>query len=147
MPCYRTSTSVRARKGASSTCTGTWLASRLLPDRFRRASTSSAESGCSPWGVGAYFEIAGLSQRQHLDIRKPTASCLQSDVDSTRTQMRIGDITLGGGLLFLAGATVLYLTRPTVDTTDTASPREGASATPWFGPVRGGFVAGARGNL
>lgn len=100
-------------------------------------------------GVGTYFEISGLVQRHDLDVScKPTASCLQSKVDSTRTQMRIGDVTLGGGLLFLAGSMILYFTRPAADTPEAPSPRTSASATPWFGPVPGGgFLAGTRGTL
>jgi hypothetical protein len=93
-------------------------------------------------GVGTYFELSGLSQRHDLDTScKPTATCTQSQVDSARTQVRIGDITLGGGILFVAGAMVLYFTRPTVE-----RPVE-AEQTGWIGVVPGGFVAGARGTL
>jgi hypothetical protein len=93
-------------------------------------------------GVGTYFEISGLSQRHDLDAScRPTASCTQSQVDSARTQVRVGDITLGGGILFLAGAMVLYFTRPSVD-----KPLE-PEQTGWIGIVPGGFVAGARGTL
>jgi hypothetical protein len=93
-------------------------------------------------GVGTYFEVSGLSQRHDLDTScKPTATCAQSQVDSSRTQVRIGDVAVGGGLLFLAGAVVLYLTRPTTET----RPERGETA--WVGVVPGGFIAGARGSL
>ncbi len=93
-------------------------------------------------GVGTYFEISGLSQRHELDTScKPTATCTPSQVDTARTQLRIGDVTLGGGILFLAGAVVLYFTRPTVD-----KPLE-PEQTGWIGVVPGGLVAGARGTL
>jgi hypothetical protein len=99
--------------------------------------------------VGAYFEGSGLSQRHGLDSScKPTTSCSQSQVDAARNQVRVGDITIGGGLLFLAGTAILYFTRPVVTTTrpaDAAAPRPFATA--WVGEVPGGFVAGARGTL
>ena len=91
--------------------------------------------------IGTYFEISGLSQRHDLDTScKLTATCTQSQVDAARNQLRIGDVALGGGILFLAGATVLYLVRPA-----TAPPER--DQTGWIGLVPGGFVAGARGAL
>jgi hypothetical protein len=99
--------------------------------------------------VGAYFEASGLSQRHGLDTScKPTASCSQSQVDAARDQVRVGDITIGGGLVFLVGTAVLYFTRPVVSTTrpaDAGAPRPFATA--WVGDVPGGFVAGVRGTL
>jgi hypothetical protein len=93
-------------------------------------------------GVGTYFEVSGLSQRHDLDTScKPTETCTQPQVDSARTQMRVGDVAVGGGILFLAGAVVLYLTRPATE----AHPEPDASA--WIDRVPGGFVAGARGAL
>ena len=93
-------------------------------------------------GVGAYFEASGLSQRHDLDTScKPTATCTESQVNSARTQLRVGDATLGGGLLFLATAMVLYFTRPAADTTTEEA------QTGWIGVVPGGFVAGAQGAL
>jgi hypothetical protein len=93
-------------------------------------------------GVGTYFEVSGLSQRHDLDTScKLTATCTQSQVDAARTQLRIGDVAVGGGLLFLAGAMVFYLARPA-----TSTPPE-RDQTAWIGTVPGGFVAGARGAL
>jgi hypothetical protein len=93
-------------------------------------------------GVGTYFEAAGLSQRHTLDTScRPTQTCTQAQVDSARTQVRIGDVTLAGGLVFLAGAAILYFTRPTVE-----KPQE-PDGSAWIGIVPGGFVAGAQGKL
>ncbi len=72
--------------------------------------------GVVAMGIGTYFEIAGLSQRNQLDTTcKPTQTCSPTLVGSARTQIAVGDATLGGGLLLLAGAALLYFTRPTVD--------------------------------
>lgn len=93
-------------------------------------------------GVGAYFEVSGLSQRHDLDTAcKPTATCTVSQVNAARTQFRVGDAVIGGGILFLATAVVLYFTRPAADTTTEVG------QTGWIGVVPGGFVAGAQGAL
>jgi hypothetical protein len=93
-------------------------------------------------GVGAYFEASGLTRRNDLDTScKPTATCTESQVSSARTQVRVGDVTVGGGLLFLTGALVLYLTRPVTD----RALEKGQSA--WIGVTPGGLVAGARGTM
>jgi hypothetical protein len=93
-------------------------------------------------GIGTYFEISGLSQRHTLDTScRPTQTCTQTQVDSARTQVRIGDVTVAGGLAFLAGAAILYFTRPTVE--KPLEPEQSA----WIDVVPGGFIAGARGKL
>jgi hypothetical protein len=93
-------------------------------------------------GVGTYFEISGLSQRHILDTScKATATCTDSQVSDARTQLRVGDVAVGGGLLFLATATVLFLTRPA------AQPAPERDPSAWITAVPGGFVGGARGNL
>jgi hypothetical protein len=95
-------------------------------------------------GVGAYFEASGLSRRHDLDACKPT--CPQSQVNSARTQTGVGDATLGGGLLLLTGALVLYLTRPTVDVP--ARKDRTSWMAPWvLAATPGGFYVGARGAL
>jgi hypothetical protein len=74
--------------------------------------------GVVAMGVGAYFEITGFSQRHELDTTcKAAQTCTQTQVDLARAQIGVGDATLGGGLLFLAGAAFLYFTRPMTDTT------------------------------
>ncbi|HEX4445985.1 MAG TPA: hypothetical protein VH044_04590 [Polyangiaceae bacterium] len=91
-------------------------------------------------GVGAYFEASGLSRRHDLDACQPT--CPQSQVNSARTQTGVGDVTIGGGLLLLTSALVLYLTRPIVD----VSARKDQTA--WtLGVTPEGFYVGARGTL
>ena len=93
-------------------------------------------------GVGAYFEVSGLTERHDLDTScRPTSTCTDSQVNSARTQVRVGDIAVGGGLLFLATAVVLYLSRPAADTAahDTQMG--------WIGAVPGGLAAGALGDF
>jgi hypothetical protein len=93
-------------------------------------------------GVGAYFEVSGLTARHDLDAScKSTATCTDSQVNSARTQVRVGDAAIGGGLLFLATAMVLYLTRPAADAAS------GDEQTAFVGVVPGGLMAGARGAL
>jgi hypothetical protein len=95
--------------------------------------------------VGASFEIAGLSQRDSLDSTcKPTATCSQGQVDSARAQLRVGDVALGGGVLFLLGTAVLYFTRPAAVATD--APAQSHSSA-WIGTTPGGLMAGAQGTL
>jgi tetratricopeptide repeat protein len=60
--------------------------------------------------MGTYFEVSGFSKRSDLDSCK--GSCPQDQVDSARSTMLIGDISLGLGLAAAAAATYLYLTRP-----------------------------------
>jgi hypothetical protein len=67
-------------------------------------------------GVGIYFEIAGFSERHQLDITcRAGRSCTQAQVDFARAQIGVGDAAIGGGLIFLAGAAILYFTRPVAD--------------------------------
>jgi hypothetical protein len=68
---------------------------------------------------------------------------MQGLVDDVRNLTRAGDITLGGGILFLAGAGVLYLARPKVE----ERPREEPTVGVMFGRVPGGWMAGLRGAL
>jgi hypothetical protein len=95
--------------------------------------------------VGASFEVAGLSQRGSLDSScRPTSTCTQSQVDSAKGLLRVGDVAIGGGILLLVGSAILYFTRPTTGVTE--PPPEG-HPTAWFDVTPGGFVAGARGAL
>jgi hypothetical protein len=107
------------------------------------AAIVTAAFGVAAAGVGAYFEIAGLSQREHLDNTcKPTASCTDDQVSSARRQFLIGDIAIGGGVALLAGAAVIFFTRPAVE------PRPAPASTAWtIAPVPGGLWVGARGEL
>jgi hypothetical protein len=99
--------------------------------------------GLAASGVGAYFEFAGLVQRHKLDTSCMSAqTCTQAQVDSARNQLRVGDVVLGSGLVFLAGATILYLARPATPTPRVPDP------SGWIvGITPGGFFAGARGNF
>jgi hypothetical protein len=65
--------------------------------------------GIAALGVGGAFGIAGFDQKGTLDDCKGT--CAQSDVDTMQRTFLIADVGLGIGLVALAAATVLYLTR------------------------------------
>jgi hypothetical protein len=87
-------------------------------------------------GLGATMEAIGLSDRQHLvDSCQPTRSCAQSDVDSARTRVTIGDVALGLGAALAAGALVVYLTR------GPASPGPTSGVHVRFAPVAVGAMA------
>jgi hypothetical protein len=60
--------------------------------------------------VGTYFQIAGMSQQSGLGTCKP--SCPESQIDSARTSLWVGNVTLVVAVASLATAAVLYLTRP-----------------------------------
>jgi hypothetical protein len=119
------------------------VAATTVPSRPVPASVFVAGAvGLLAAGVGVYFEVSGLVQRHDLDMScKPTATCTESQVNSARTQVRVGDIAVGGGLLFLATAGVLYLTRPATDTATLDGP------IGWIGVVPGGLAGGARGDF
>ena len=94
--------------------------------------------------VGVTFEVAGLAKRGTLDSTcRPTSTCTQPQVDSARTQLRVGDVALGGGILFLLGSAVLYLTRPSAATDIPTASHPAA----WLGVTPGGWIAGAKGTL
>jgi hypothetical protein len=117
------------------------VAGTVAPARPVPASVFVAGAvGLVATGVGAYFEVSGLTERHDLDVScKPSASCTDSQVTTARTQVRVGDVAVGGGLLFLATAMVLYLTRPTTEGAIHDEP------TGWIDGVPGGLAAGARG--
>jgi hypothetical protein len=93
-------------------------------------------------GVGTYIELTALGRRStELDVCKGT--CTQARVDDVRNLTRAGDITLGAGILFLAGAGVVYLARPKVEEKRPEEPTVGVM----LGPVPGGWMAGLRGAL
>jgi len=94
-------------------------------------------------GVGAYFEVAGLTKRGELDSScKPTRTCAQADVDQAHNLTRVGDLTLGAGVLLAAGAAVTYFTRPTEEPTGKAARWEWSVA-----PSVGGVYAVVRGAM
>jgi hypothetical protein len=62
----------------------------------------------------ATFAALGLTARSsdHCEI-----GCTQSQYDSVLTELRVGDASLGIGIVALGTATLLYLTRPTASRT------------------------------
>ncbi len=95
-------------------------------------------------GIGAYFEIAGFSERHQLDTScKEARSCTQAQVDFARAQIGVGDAAIGGGVLLLASAAVLYFTRPAADAVPT---KDQTAWTLDVSPIgrSGGFFAGLR---
>ena len=67
-------------------------------------------AGIVATGIGGYFQLTGMSQRSDLSACQP--GCPTSRVDDARRNMWIGNVGLTIGVLSLAGAIVLYLTRP-----------------------------------
>ncbi len=66
-------------------------------------------AGLVSLGVGAGFGISGWSQKATLDPCK--GNCSNRDVDTMQRTFLVSDVTTGLGLLALAAATVVYLTR------------------------------------
>lgn len=92
-------------------------------------------------GSFAFFGIQGKSDVDDLQSCKP--NCLESDVDSARTKLRIADVSLGLGVVALGVATYLFLTRPKVDAKVQAS---SIRLGPWeLAPTRNGGAVGLGG--
>jgi hypothetical protein len=75
---------------------------------------SIALAGLGVVGVGAFAFFAASAKGSIYDLRDtcgPTQSCAQSDVDSARQRLVIANVALGVGVVALAGAVLLYLTR------------------------------------
>jgi hypothetical protein len=62
----------------------------------------------------AVMGIMGISQKRDLDNRACKPTCPSDDVDAARRSFLVADIGLGVGVAALAAATVLFVTRPTV---------------------------------
>jgi hypothetical protein len=61
-------------------------------------------------GGFGFFALRGSSTRSDLDSCKPF--CAQDDIDSSKQNYVIGDVFLGVSIVALAGAVILYVTRP-----------------------------------
>ena len=66
--------------------------------------------GVASLGGFAFFALRGGSTRSDLDSCKPF--CSQDDIDSSKQNYVIGDVFLGVSIVALAGAVILYVTRP-----------------------------------
>jgi hypothetical protein len=83
----------------------------------------------------AGFAYFGLSaERDHRRLQDCRPFCAESDVDAARTKAIVADVSLGVGVLGLAGAAVLFFTRRTPSTgehvaIDVAPTASGAFAT------------------
>jgi hypothetical protein len=87
-----------------------------------------------------YFSLDGLGKESDLKDCKP--NCSHDDVQSTKTSYLIGDISLGVGVVALAGAAYFYFTRPAPQTASTGTGvrfdlRTGKNGA--FGLVSGSF--------
>lgn len=71
-------------------------------------------------GVASFFWLSGLGDKSHLEDTcgpkngKP-GFCSQSDVDSTRAKLVIGDISGGVGIVALGAAAYFVIARPRVE--------------------------------
>jgi hypothetical protein len=127
----------------------TWVAPRRSPET--QADTRTARPtpgsvfllgvlGLAATGAGTYLEISGLTKRSSFSSCAP--DCSASAVDNALDTTRAGDITLGVGIAMLAGASLIYLTRPSQPST----PAHGD--VDWLlTPTPGGMMAGLRGSL
>jgi hypothetical protein len=61
-------------------------------------------------GGFGFFAMRGASTRSDLDSCKPF--CAQDDIDASKQNYVIGDVFLGVSIVALAGAVILYVTRP-----------------------------------
>ena len=80
-------------------------AERPIPSAFYVLGGTGIVAGA----VGTYFEVSGLVKRSDLQGCQP--GCAPGNVDSARTTLWVGNIALGVGVLALAGAVIVYLTR------------------------------------
>ncbi|GAC1548389.1 MAG: hypothetical protein NVS3B10_11980 [Polyangiales bacterium] len=69
-------------------------------------------AGLVSLGIGSGFGIAGWSQKGTLDHCK--GNCPNRDVDTMQRTFLVSDVAVGVGVVALAAATVLYLTRSSV---------------------------------
>ncbi|MBX3187790.1 MAG: hypothetical protein KF819_12275 [Labilithrix sp.] len=89
----------------------------------KEAPPPAASSRSSPWpwivggiglaalGVGSGLWIAGTGERSDLERTCAAAhTCLQADVDASRSKLVVGDVFVGVGIVALAGALYLFLT-------------------------------------
>jgi hypothetical protein len=94
-------------------------------------------------GSFAYFGLSGKSDVDDLQGCKP--KCAEKDVDAARTKLIIADISLGVGVVALAVATFMFVTRPKVEAkVQTASIRRLRIDA---APVRGGGAFGLAGQF
>jgi hypothetical protein len=84
-------------------------------------------------GVGAFFQVSGMSKVNGLNACKP--DCSVASRNDARTNLWVGNVGLGVGVLTLATAVVLFVRRPTVE----GLPGGGAVGLD-VAPTRGGFV-------
>ncbi len=67
--------------------------------------------GVATLGAGVFFELHGSSQHNDLDTRGCKPNCPQSEVDSAKRNLIIGQVLLGVSAVSLGTAVVLYFTR------------------------------------
>lgn len=105
---------LRAPRAATSGTSGP-----PTPDRTGDRSSSSspvpwilAGVGILALGGGTAFWVTGLGQRSDLERTCAAAhTCAMDDIDASRTKLIIGDVLAGVGIVALAGAAFLFLTR------------------------------------
>jgi hypothetical protein len=100
--------------------TGSAGASGTTPARAEGSSEGSIIPAAIVGGLGlvalgsfAYFGLSGKSDVDNLQGCKP--KCAEKDVDAARTKLIIADISLGVGVVALAVATFMFVTRPKVE--------------------------------
>jgi hypothetical protein len=94
--------------------------------------------GVAAGGVGAYFELHGLSQKSSLDACKP--NCTETAVTDTRRSFILGDVLIGAGLVSVLGGVYLILRQRHGSRAETSLHAE-------LAPVPGGGFAGVHGRF
>jgi hypothetical protein len=121
----------------------------------KSAASASSDGVVAPLIVGgigvvalasfAIFAIGGTSDVDDLKATcGPTRTCAEKDVESARTKLIIGDISLGIGVVALGVAAYMYFTRPAEQATLKARRERERETRLRFaaGPVTGGAIAG-----
>ncbi len=94
-------------------------------------------------GAAGTFWLLGNGELEEARARC-TAGCSSSEADGARTKHLIGDVSLGVGVVSLAVATVLLVTRTPRRTAPAAT---AAGANAWVAPTASGAIASFRGRF
>jgi hypothetical protein len=99
------------------------------PPRMTTASWILLGVGGASLASAGYFGVTGYYDVKEIRDSQCAPSCAQGDVDAAKRRLLIADISLGAGLVALAGVGWLILSRPAPS---------GSAATVGVVPLRGG---------
>jgi hypothetical protein len=97
--------------------------------------------GAAAASAGVAFEIIGLVDRSNLQKCAPTCNPDQTNsANNAWALVRVGDITLGAGIVLLAASAYIYFSRPSANTS-----LRGGNITWALGGTPQAFAAGLKG--